>query len=96
MDTGLFEGVEVRGWWRRFLGPVVEGKEVAREVVRLVEGGRGGLVAVPAYAGLIGWMGVLPVGVRKLVRGWSGVDESMSRSESGGERDGALEGKRVQ
>jgi len=75
LDTQLFNDVKLRGWWRRFFGPVVGAGEVAARIVAMLDEGTSGEVRVPAYAAWIAWMGVLPAGVSKVVRGWSGVDE---------------------
>lgn len=75
LDTQLFSDVKLRGWLRRFLGPVVGVGKVAVRIVDLLDKGVGGEVRMPAYAAWIGWMGVLPVGVMTVMRGWIGVDE---------------------
>ena len=74
LDTQLFKDVKLRGWLRNFFGPVVAAGEVAVRIVALIDKGEGGLVCLPAYARYIAWLGVLPVGLQRLVRGWSGVD----------------------
>lgn len=74
LDTELFKNVRIRGWLRNFFGPVVAAGEVAVRIVALIDKGEGGLVCLPAYARYIAWLGVLPVGVQRLVRGWSGID----------------------
>lgn len=74
LDTQLFKNVKLRGWLRNFFGPVVAAGEVAVRIVGLFDKGEGGLVCLPAYARYIAWLGVLPVGVQRVVRGWSGVD----------------------
>lgn len=79
LDTQLFGDVKLRGWWRRFFGPVVGAGEVAVRIVALLDAGLGGEVKVPTYAAWIAWMGVLPLGVKRVVRGWSGVDEQFGQ-----------------
>lgn len=76
LDTGLFAGVRV-GWVGRFFGPVVEVRELAVKLVAMIDSGEGGVLAVPAYARWIAWMGVLPAGLQKVLRDWSGVDRAM-------------------
>lgn len=66
------------GWLRIFFGPVVEVRELAVRLVKMIDEGEGGLLALPAYARWIGCLGVLPVGVQQIVRRWSGVDEAMA------------------
>ena len=74
LDTQLFKNVKLRGWLRNFFGSVVAAGEVAVRIVGLIDKGEGGLVCLPAYARYIPWVGVLPVGVQRVLRGWSGVD----------------------
>ena len=74
LDTQLFKNVRLRGWLQNFFGPVVAAGEVAVRIVEMIDKGEGGLVCLPAYARYIAWLGVLPVGVQKVLRGWSGVD----------------------
>lgn len=78
LDTQLFGSIKLRGWWRNFFGPVVGAGEVAVRIVEMIDRGEGGVVSEPAYARWIAWLGVLPVGVQKVVRGWSGVDDAFS------------------
>ncbi len=75
LDTQLFSDIKLRGWWRRFFGSVVGAGEVAVKIVALLDAGLGEEVRVPTYAAWVAWMGVLPVGVSRLLKGWSGVDE---------------------
>ena len=74
MSTPLFEGVRTP---RAVFAPVLEPVDVAKEILAAIEGGLGGEVAMPLYAGWIGVMGVLPYSVQKLLRGSSGADEAM-------------------
>lgn len=76
LDTGLFAGVRL-GWVGRFFGPVVEVGELAVKLVAMIDSGEGGVLAVPAYAKWIGWMAVLPFGLQRVLRDWSGVDKAM-------------------
>lgn len=77
LDTGLFAGVQV-GRVGRFFGPVVEVGELAVKLVAMIDGGEGGVLAVPAYARWIGWIAVLPYGFQRELREWSGVDRAMA------------------
>jgi hypothetical protein len=74
LDTPMFAGIR-QNWWRRFMGPRVEVREVAMRIVGMVDRGEGGEVRMPAYASWIGGMGGLPVGVQRALRELSGVDE---------------------
>lgn len=64
----------------RFWAPLVEVREVAVRLVAMIDGGEGGVLALPAYARWIAWMAVLPAGVQKVLRGWSGVDTAIEAS----------------
>lgn len=72
----MFDGLE-QGWVASFFGPVVEVQKLALKLVKMIDEGRGGCLAEPAYARLIPWMGVMPDGVQKKIRQWSGVDTAM-------------------
>lgn len=65
------------GWVGRFFGPIVEVGELALKLVAMIDSGEGGVLALPAYARWIAWMGVLPAGLQKVLRGWSGLDKAM-------------------
>jgi hypothetical protein len=89
MSTKMFEGVETPS---NFLAPVVAPTDVAKEILRLIEKGESGEVAVPLYARWVSVFGVLPVGVQALVRRWSGVDTAIHRAglleKAAGEKSG--------
>lgn len=59
-----------------FLGPVVETADAAKAVVGAIDGGRNEEVSMPLYAQSIAWMGVLPVGLRGIVRSLAGLDKA--------------------
>lgn len=77
LDSGMFAAVRL-GWARRFFAPVVEVRELAVKLVAMIDSREGGVLAVPAYARWIAWLAVLPVGLQKALRGWSGVDDAMA------------------
>lgn len=77
MSTKLFEGVKTPS---NFLAPVIAPTDVAKEILRLIERGESGEVAVPLYSKWISLFGVLPAGVQTLVRRWSGVDTAIARA----------------
>ncbi|KAK5005813.1 hypothetical protein LTR28_007247, partial [Elasticomyces elasticus] len=74
LSTPLFAGVRTPS---RFLGPVVESVELAREIVELVDEGMSGEISMPLYARWVQWLGVLPVGLQRVIRGLSGLDGAM-------------------
>lgn len=57
---------------------MVEVRELAVKLVAMIDSGEGGVLAEPAYARWIAWLAVLPVGLQKLLRSWSGVDDAMA------------------
>ena len=73
MGTGLFGKVMTP---RTFFAPVVGTQEVAREVVKMVDRGLSGEVRMPAYSAWSWTWDVLPVGVRRAIRAWSGIDRA--------------------
>lgn len=83
LDTQLFGNVKLRGWWRNFFGPVLGAGEVAVKIVEMIDRGEGGVVAEPAYARWIAWLGVLPVGIQRAAKRWSGTDDAFARSAAG-------------
>ncbi|KAI5245625.1 NAD(P)-binding protein [Aureobasidium subglaciale] len=60
-----------------FFGPVVQAKDLAKAIVDGIEEGRDGVVAMPVYAHLVEWLGVLPTGLQRAARWMSGVDGAM-------------------
>ena len=51
--------------------------DVAKEVIKAIDAGEGGVLAMPLYARWACWMGVLPAGLQKVVRWWSGIDRAV-------------------
>lgn len=74
LSTSLFEGLETPS---SFWGPVVEPVELAREIVRMIDAGESGYISMPLYARCIDWLHVLPAGLQKYARAFSGVDRAM-------------------
>jgi short-subunit dehydrogenase len=77
MSTKMFDGLKTPS---KFLAPVVAPVDVAKDILKLIEKGESGEVAVPLYSQYIQILGVLPVGVQALVRRWSGVDTAIARA----------------
>ncbi|KAK2809304.1 hypothetical protein FQN50_003946 [Emmonsiellopsis sp. PD_5] len=93
MATPLFEGVETPN---NFFAPVLEPVEVAREIIRAIDSGNGGVIRLPAFAKLASWYAVLPVGVQRVARYLSGIDMAVGRAGFKGpatERKGDGNGK---
>lgn len=74
LSTPLFYGVQTPN---RFLAPVVEPVDVAKEVIAAIDTGRNAEIAMPLYARWISWYDVLPVGLQAVARKIAGVDAAM-------------------
>ncbi|KAI9755992.1 MAG: hypothetical protein M4579_004037 [Chaenotheca gracillima] len=74
LSTSLFAGVQTPS---NFFGPVLEPVDVAKEIIRAVDDGRSALLAMPLYSRWVFLLGVLPVGVQRLIRKACGVDKAM-------------------
>ncbi len=74
MSTKMFENVHAPS---RFFGPVVTPAEMAQGIIRLVDRGESGVVALPLYSRWIQGLGCLPFGVQHVVRRWSGLDTAV-------------------
>jgi len=69
--TPLFESIVTPS---SFLGPMLDTATVAAAVVAAIDRGKHEEISMPLYARLIGWMGVLPPGLKMLVRRLAGLD----------------------
>lgn len=76
LTTPLFAGVDV-GRIRGFFGPTIEPVDVAKEIIKAVDGGSSCELAMPLYARWIDWMNVVPVGAHRIARWMSGIDGAM-------------------
>jgi hypothetical protein len=65
VDTELFRGVKTPS---NFFEPILDTREIAKEIIKLVDNGDGGLVKMPAYARFIEWYMVLPMGLQIVAR----------------------------
>jgi len=77
IDTDLFRRVETPS---NFFGPILDTREVAKEIVKLIDSGDGGLVRMPAYARFIDWYMVLPAGLQMVARWASGIDVALGKT----------------
>ncbi|KAF2642862.1 short chain dehydrogenase/reductase [Massarina eburnea CBS 473.64] len=77
IGTKMFAGVKTPS---NFLAPVISPAEITKDILKLIEKGESGEIAVPLYSKYIQVLGVLPVGVQALVRRWSGVDNAISKA----------------
>lgn len=76
LSTEMFGDLKLNAL-QRFVGPVVPVSEFAVQLVKMINDGRGGVLAEPFYARWIGALECLPWGAQKLVRSWAGVDTAM-------------------
>ena len=60
-----------------FFGPVVDVNALTIKLVRMIDGGKSGRLSEPAYARWIPWLGIMPVGIQRLIRRMTGVDSAM-------------------
>ncbi|KAK3293254.1 uncharacterized protein B0H64DRAFT_403864 [Chaetomium fimeti] len=75
LSTPLFYGVQTPN---RFLAPVVEPVDVAKEVIAAIDNGRNAAIGMPLYARWIDWYNVLPVGLQAVARKLAGIDKGMN------------------
>ena len=78
IDTPLFSGVNLP-WYAHFFGPVLDSKDIAREIIRVIDRGDSWRVRMPFYAKIVGgalWK-CIPAGLMGLVRWGTGIDEAM-------------------
>ncbi|KAL8998552.1 MAG: hypothetical protein Q9169_002392 [Polycauliona sp. 2 TL-2023] len=76
LDTAMFSRIKL-DWFRNFFGPVVEVRELAMKIVKMVDAGEGGTIAVPFFASALAWQQVLPKALQNSLKRWSGVDTAM-------------------
>ncbi|KAF2739634.1 short chain dehydrogenase/reductase [Polyplosphaeria fusca] len=77
MSTKMFAGVKTPS---NFLAPVVPTVDVASQVIKLIEKGEGGEIALPLYSRYIGILGLMPAGLQQLVRRWCGIDRAIEKA----------------
>ncbi|KAE8352553.1 hypothetical protein BDV28DRAFT_123746 [Aspergillus coremiiformis] len=77
--TPLFASIKTPN---QFIAPVLEPVHVAQQIVSAIEEGRGGVIRLPAYATLVNWYAVLPVGLQRIARSLSGIDHAVARASS--------------
>ena len=76
LDTQMFSHIKL-DWFRNFFGPVVGVQELAMKIVKTIDAGEGGTIAMPAFASWIAWQQILPKSVQFWLKRWSGVDTAM-------------------
>jgi short-subunit dehydrogenase len=76
MSTQMFADVKPPS---NFFAPTATPAALAKSIIRLIERGEGGEVAIPMYSQYIGFFSILPVGIQHLVRRWSGLDTAVGK-----------------
>lgn len=77
LDTQLFADKTSVPFYAHFFGPVLEAKDVAKEILRKIERGDGGEIRIPFYAKCMVFFPVLPGTVQLAFRWFSGIDRAM-------------------
>ncbi|KAK4101038.1 NAD(P)-binding protein [Parathielavia hyrcaniae] len=94
LSTPLFYGVQTPN---RFVAPVVEPVDVAKEVIAAIDTGRNAAIGMPLYARWIDWYNVLPLGLQAVARRLAGVDNGMKtfvgrQGAKKGQNEGLIQG----
>ncbi|KAL8775529.1 MAG: hypothetical protein Q9209_000025 [Squamulea sp. 1 TL-2023] len=76
LDTAMFAHIKL-DWFRNFFAPVVEVRELAMKIVKTVDAGEGGTIAIPFFASALPWQQILPRGLQNWLKRWSGADTAM-------------------
>lgn len=61
----------------KFFAPMATPADLGKNIIRLIERGESGEVAIPLYSQHVGFFMVLPAGIQQLVRRWSGLDTAV-------------------
>jgi short-subunit dehydrogenase len=77
MTTHMFADVQAPS---KFFAPLATPAELGKSIIRLIERGESGEVAIPLYSQYIGFFSILPVGIQHLIRRWSGLDTAVENS----------------
>lgn len=78
MSTQMFADVKPPS---AFFAPTATPAELAKNIIKLIERGESGEVAIPLYSHYVGFFFVLPVGIQRLIRRWSGLDTAVAASK---------------
>ncbi|KAF2036658.1 NAD(P)-binding protein [Setomelanomma holmii] len=77
MSTKMFADVKAPS---NFFAPTATPAEIGKNIIRLIERGESGEVAIPLYSQYVGFFSILPVGIQHMIRRWSGLDAAVSKS----------------
>lgn len=79
LDTNMFAQKTSLPFYADFFGPVLEASKVAKEIVKTIERGDGGVIRLPFYAKVMPLYPTLPGTVQKVIRWFSGIDRAIGR-----------------
>jgi hypothetical protein len=77
IKTELFADKTSLPSYAEFFGPVLDAKDIAKEIVKTIERGDGGVLRMPFYAKCMPFYPILPGTVQGLVRSFSGIDRAI-------------------
>jgi short-subunit dehydrogenase len=80
MSTQMFADVKPPS---TFFAPTATPADLGKSIIKLIERGESGEVAIPLYSQYIGFFSILPVGIQRLVRRWSGLDTAVGKVSVG-------------
>jgi short-subunit dehydrogenase len=81
LDTQLFGGKTTVPFYANFFGPVLEAKDVAKEIIKIIERGDGGVLRMPFYSKCMPLFDVLPGSVQAGMRWFAGIDRAIVERE---------------
>ena len=77
MSTPLFDWMKTPN---KFFAPVLESVQVAQDIVSAIDNGSGGTIKLPAFAALANWYAVLPAGLQRVARYFTGIDHAVAKT----------------
>lgn len=77
MNTQLFADITTVPWYANFFGPVLDVKDMAQAIVRMLERGEGGVIRMPVYCAFMPLYGILPGSIQRFVRWFAGIDQAI-------------------
>jgi short-subunit dehydrogenase len=80
MSTKMFADVKPPS---NFFGPTATPAELGKNIIKLIERGESGEIAIPLYSQYVGFFMILPAGIQRLVRQWSGLDKAVGKVATG-------------
>ncbi|KAH7396632.1 hypothetical protein DE146DRAFT_43273 [Phaeosphaeria sp. MPI-PUGE-AT-0046c] len=80
MSTKMFADVKPPS---NFFAPTATPADLGKNIIRLIERGESGEVAIPLYSQHVGFFMMLPAGIQQLVRRWSGLDTAVGPVSTG-------------